>query len=72
MCELYKYILCGITKQGMKMYYDNMVTEDNRALRFPTVENGNDVQMLVASMPDGQASGEWELHTLEHMGWNVH
>jgi hypothetical protein len=54
----------------MKTYYDNVLKEQNTTLRFPTFKNGDPVQKLVTSMPDGQALGEWDLHTLEDMRWN--
>jgi len=54
----------------MKTYYENVLKQVNNALRFPTFENGDGVQKLVASMPDDQALGEWELHSLEDIRWN--
>ena len=47
-----------------------MLIEGYTALRFPSFKNGDGVQQVVVSMPDDQALGEWELHTLEDMRWN--
>ena len=56
--------------KGMKTYYDNVRTEEFTRVCFQIFKNGDGVHKLVASMPDDQALGEWELHTLEDMRWN--
>jgi len=68
--EEYQYIQCGMKKKGMMMYYDNMLKAENTTLHFPRFKNRNGVPQLVAGMPDDQALGEWELHTLEDIRWN--
>jgi hypothetical protein len=54
----------------MKTYYDNVLKEEITALGFGKFKYGNCFQQLVASMPDDQALGVWELHTLKDMRWN--
>ena len=68
--EEYEYIQYAIATKGMQMYYDNMLMEGNNALHIPSFKNGGGIQKLVHIMPDDQALGEWEQHTLEDMKWN--
>jgi len=51
----------------MQTYDDNVLKEEDTALRFPSFKNGDSIQKVMASMPDDQAHGEWELYTLEDM-----
>jgi hypothetical protein len=59
-----------IKKKGIETDYDNVLKEENTALRFPNFKNGDGVYKLVASMPDDQALSEWALHSLEDMRCN--
>jgi hypothetical protein len=52
------------------MYYDNVLKKANTAVRFPSFNNGDGIQKLVAGMPENLTRGEWELHTFEDMKWN--
>jgi hypothetical protein len=66
----YKYIQCGIRKLDMKTYYDNMLKQETTSVYFPSFNNGDGIQKLVASVPDDLALREWELYTLENMELN--
>jgi len=68
--EEYESIQCGMKTKGMKTDYDNELKDEHTALRFPSVQNGDGIPKPVASIPDDQALGEWELHTLEDLRWN--
>jgi hypothetical protein len=68
--EEFKYIQFEINKRGMKTYYNNVLKETNTALHFPSLTNCDSIEKLVASMPEDQSLGEWELKTPEDMRWN--
>jgi len=62
MLEEYKYIPCGLTKNGMETYYDYGLREENTTLNFRSLKNEDSIDKLVAAMPDDEALGEWKLH----------
>jgi hypothetical protein len=64
-----KSMQCGIKKQGVKMYYDNMLKEKNAALQVRSFKMGDGVRNIMATVSADQAVGLWELHTLKDMGW---
>jgi len=68
--EEYNYSQCGIRKKNLKTYNDNMLKGENTPRRVPSFKNGDDLQKLVASIPDVQALEQWELHSLEDMRRN--
>jgi hypothetical protein len=62
---MYKYMQCGMTKNGMKTCYKIVLKEEHTALPCTRFRNGDGIKRLMVSMRDDQAQGEWELHTLE-------
>jgi hypothetical protein len=66
-CEVGKNIQCGIKRNGTKTYYDNVLMDANTTLHLRIFNDRDGVKKLLPSMPDDQALGKWELHTLEAM-----
>jgi hypothetical protein len=58
---------CEIKNKGMNTNYDNGLKEEYTALHFPSFENRDGIQMLIATMSDDLALEEWELHSFEDM-----
>jgi hypothetical protein len=56
-----------VYEEGHDDVLSQRAQNENPALHFPSFENGDGIQKLVASIPFGLALGECELHTLEHM-----
>jgi len=63
-------IQCGIKKNGIKTYYDNVLKKEKTTLHLRSFKNGEHIHKLVCGISDHEPFGEWELHTLEDMRWN--
>jgi len=42
----FKYIQCRIKKKCMKIYYDNVLKEENHAMGFPCSKNRDGIKIL--------------------------